>query len=79
MLGLEIENKINLTLANSFSKKTGLTFFLKGKMEENKVTILQAQESFLMSSFAYANCIVKLDEDKTEFNKGDLVEVYLLN
>ncbi len=79
MMGLKIENKINLTLANSYSKKAGLTFFLKGKIEENKVTILQAQESFLMSSFAFANCIVQLDEDKTEFNKGDLVEVYLLN
>ncbi len=79
MMGLKIENKINLTLANSYSKKAGLTFFLKGKMEENKVTILQAQESFLMSSFAYANCIVQLDEEKNEFNVGDLVEVYLLN
>jgi len=79
MMGLKIENKINLLATNSFTKKTGLTFFLKGKMEENKVTILQAQESFLMSSFAYANCIVQLDEDKTEFNVGDLVEVYLLN
>ncbi len=79
MMGLEIENKTHLPLSNSFAKKAGLTFFLKAKLEENKVTILQAQESFLMSSFAYANCIVKLDEDKTEFNKGDLVEVYLLN
>jgi len=79
MMGLKIENKINLLATNSFTKKTGLTFFLKGKMEENKVTILQAQESFLMSSFAYANCIVQLDEDNTEFNVGDLVEVYLLN
>ena len=79
MMCLKIENKINLTLANSYSKKAVLTFFLKGKKEENKVTILQAQESFLMSSFVYANCIVQLDEDKTEFNVGDLVEVYLLN
>ncbi|MFZ4800205.1 MAG: gephyrin-like molybdotransferase Glp [Bacteroidia bacterium] len=79
MMGLKIENKTLLPLSNSFTKKAGLTFFLKGKMLENKVTILQAQESFLMSSFAYANCIVQLDEDKTEFNKGDLVEVFLLN
>jgi molybdopterin molybdotransferase len=79
MMGLKIENKTLLPLSNSFTKKAGLTFFLKGKIEENKVTILQAQESFLMSSFAYANCIVQLDEDKTEFNVDDLVEVYLLN
>ncbi len=79
MMGLKTENKTLLPLSNSFTKKAGLTFFLKAKMEENKVTILQAQESFLMSSFAYANCIVQLDEDKTEFNVGDLVEVNLLN
>ena len=79
MMGFKIENKTLLPLTNSFTKKAGLTFFLKAKMEENKVTILQAQESFLMSSFAYANCIVQLDEDKTEFQIGDLVEVYLLN
>jgi molybdopterin biosynthesis enzyme len=48
-------------------------------MEDNKGTILPAPESFWMSSFAYANCIVRLDENKTELNVGDLVEVYLLN
>lgn len=81
MMGLETESetKINLPLSSSFTKKEGLTYFLKGKIAGNEVTLLPAQESFQMSSFAFADCIIQLDENKTEFKKGDLVEVHYVN
>lgn len=72
------ETKVCLPLTTSFVKKAGLTFFIKGKLASNGVTPLNAQESYQMSSFAFADCIIQLDEDRTEYNEGELVEVHLL-
>ena len=72
-------SKIELKLSAPYVKKAGLTHFLKGKANGNEVTILNAQESYLMSSFAMANCIVQLDESRSTFEKGDMVEVQLLH
>jgi len=81
MMRIETESaaKIHFPLSASFSKKEGLTYFLKGKIFDNGVMPLQAQESYQMGSFAFADCIIQLDEFKVEFQKGDLVEVHLLN
>ena len=73
------EEKTLCTLSSSFSKNAGLTYFIKGKISGNEVTPLPAQESYQMSSFAIADCIIQFDENKTEFQKGDLVEIHLLN
>lgn len=70
---------LKLKLTNSYTKKAGLTHFLKGKTQGEEVTILSSQESYLMSSFVSANCLVQLDEEQTDYQKGDLVEVHLLN
>jgi molybdopterin molybdotransferase len=70
---------LKLNLTNAYVKKPGLTHFLKGKMNGNEVTILTAQESYIMSSFAVADCLVQLDESKSTFEKGELVEVITLN
>jgi len=78
-VGTKNEGSIYLPLSSSYSKKEGLTYFLKGQLSGNEVIALQAQESYLMSSFAFADCIIQLDETKTEFQKGDLVEIHLLN
>ncbi len=59
-------------------KNAGLTFFLKGFLEDNKVLALDAQESYRLSSYAKANCIIKLDEQCTGYTKGELVEVHVL-
>lgn len=66
------------TLGKAYTKKTSLTHFLKGKKEGNFVFPLDAQESFRLSSFANANCLICLPEDKEEFKEGDLVEIHLL-
>jgi molybdopterin molybdotransferase len=71
-------SNLKLALTEAYTKKPGLTHFLKGKMNGSEVTILKAQESYLMSSFAAADCLVQLDEEKSSFQKGDLVEVQVL-
>jgi molybdopterin molybdotransferase len=69
---------VKATLANDYKKITGLTFFLKGLYEDDKVFVLDAQESYRLSSFAKANCLIRLEEDKTEYKKDDIVEVHIL-
>jgi len=65
------------TLAESFTKRAGLTYFLKGKIQGSEVLPLHAQESYQMSSFALADCLIVLEEDKTICDQGETVEVHL--
>jgi molybdopterin molybdotransferase len=65
-------------LSTSFIKKIQLTQFLKAYCDGVKVTILSAQESFRLSSFSAANCLVVLPEEKFDFEEGQMVETLLL-
>lgn len=65
-------------LSTTFKKATGLTHFLKGLYDGNTVTPLHAQESYRLSSFANANCLIKIEEEVTNCNKGEMVEIHLL-
>lgn len=65
-------------LAFAFQKPAGLTHFLKGYYDGQTVTVLGGQESFRLSSFARANCLVQIDEAATQCAAGELVEVHLL-
>jgi molybdopterin molybdotransferase len=69
---------VQAPLTGSYSKTSGLTHFLKGHYENGHVSPLSAQESFRLSSFARANCLICLDEDRTEYKDGEVVEVHLL-
>lgn len=69
---------LQTTVANSYKKNTGLTHFLKGWYDGQKATILDAQESYRLSSFARANCLVVLEEQVTTYAAGDEVMIYLL-
>ncbi len=71
-------NKIYAPISRNIKKPFGLTHFLKGKYDGETVSPLDAQESFRLSSFARANCLIVLQEEKTEFAKGEKVEVHLL-
>lgn len=64
-------------LSKPIQKAAGLTHFLKGFYDGNVVSVLDAQESYRLSSFARANCLIRIDEETTSVNKGDLVDVYL--
>jgi molybdopterin molybdotransferase len=65
-------------LERSFKKAAGLTHFLKGFYNGKTAVPLDAQESFRLSSFAKANCLIQVDEDTTALKEGELVDVYLL-
>lgn len=74
----EYFKKMAFPLAENFNKKAGLTFFLKGKMGEKAVTVLNNQESYKLNSFAVADCLIEFDEEKEIFQKGDLVNVRMI-
>lgn len=69
---------IKAPLASAFKKNTGLTHFLKGFYDGQTATVLDGQESFRMSSFARANCLIQIDEEVTQCAAGELVEVHLI-
>ena len=59
-------------------KKDGFTFFLKGKTNGYSVYILNDQESYKMNSFAIADCLIELDEERTKYKEGDYVSVRMI-
>ncbi len=69
---------IQAPLSEPFRKTVALTQFLKGFYNGKTVTVLDAQESFRLSSFAKANCFVKINEEVMECKAGEIVEVHLL-
>jgi molybdopterin molybdotransferase len=66
-----------MPLGRLYKKQTGLTHFLKAWHDYEKVSPLDAQESYRLSSFAKANCLICVEEDK-EYKEGELVEVHLI-
>lgn len=69
---------LQLPLSMPFKKNAGLTFFLKGLHDDNKVIPLDAQESYRLSSYAKANCLIRLEEERTQYEEGEMVEVHVL-
>lgn len=67
-----------LPLADDYTKPAGLTHFLKAGYRQNEVQVLQAQESYRLSSFAQANCLVEIPAEATVTAKGTLVKVHPL-
>lgn len=65
-------------LTGSYSKKAGLTHFLKGYVLSNNVTILPDQESYKITSFSDANCLIVIPEETTLVNTGDEVDYHLI-
>ncbi len=69
---------ISARLTNNYIKNAGLTHFLKGHYQDGSVTVLGGQESFKLSSFAQANCLIRLEEEGTNYVANEMVEVLLL-
>jgi len=63
-------------LAEKFDKNASLTFFLKAKLENGKVTILPGQESFNLISYGSANCIAEISEEDQNLEQGSKVDLY---
>ncbi len=69
---------VQAVLETGLKKTQGLTHFLKAHFDGKYVRDLKAQESFRLSSFAKANCLIMLDENRTEYHSGEEVEIHLL-
>lgn len=69
---------IQATLNKAYQKPAGLSHFLKGSYENGQVSALNAQESFRLSSFALANCLICLDEARENFESGEILNIMLL-
>jgi len=67
-----------LPLAAAYKKPAGLTHFLKGFQDGQTVTVLDAQESYRLHSFARANCLVVVGEETISCQQGEQVEVHIL-
>lgn len=76
--GRQYQKRLKMILAHDFQRKPGLTQFMKGKTKGNTVFILDHQESYLMNSFAHADALVELEEDREIIMKGDLVNVLMI-
>ncbi|MBP6184260.1 MAG: molybdopterin molybdotransferase MoeA [Saprospiraceae bacterium] len=67
-----------MPIAKTFTKKKGLTFFLKAKLQGDEVLPLEGQLSYIMRSFAEADCIIILDQEIEIVEAGTMVDVQLL-
>jgi molybdopterin molybdotransferase len=69
---------LQLPLLKDYKKLPGLAHFLKGYYDGSKVEPLNAQESYRLHSFARANCLICLEEERGDYKEGEVVEVHLL-
>jgi molybdopterin molybdotransferase len=65
-------------LQKEFKKPAGLTHFLKGYYDGQTVAVLDGQESYRLSSFAKANCLIQVNEDIIACAAGEIIEIHLL-
>lgn len=62
-------------LMTEYSKKAGLTHFVKAYVENNKVEILPNQLSYQMDAYSKANALVILREEQEFFQMGEKIEI----
>jgi len=66
-----------LPLLQAIDNKANRALFLKAKVEDGQVQILEKQGSDMLHSFAEANALAFVPAE-TSYALGDLVEVHLL-
>lgn len=69
---------VQAPLSVPFRSVQGLTQFAKGFYDGKSATPLNAQESYRLSSFAKANCLIEIKEEISECRAGEIVDVHLL-
>ncbi|MBY0478305.1 MAG: molybdopterin molybdotransferase MoeA [Chitinophagaceae bacterium] len=69
---------VQTVLTKDCKKAAGLTHFQKAYYNGETVLPLAAQESYKLNSFATANCLLQLDEEKEEYKVNDPVTIHLL-
>ena len=75
----DIIKVIKVPLAKAYRKTVPLTFFLKGVYDGDKATLLDAQESYRLSSYAKSKLFNKNGgRHEGDYAESDIVEVHLL-
>ncbi|MFZ1321605.1 MAG: gephyrin-like molybdotransferase Glp [Ignavibacteria bacterium] len=74
---IELTKKL-LPLTKPFIMKGEKDLFLKAKIENDMVTILEGQGSNILRSFAESNAIVFLNSENKKFVKGSNIETHIL-
>ena len=69
---------ISLPLASGGIKSNPRAQFLKARISDNQVTILEGQSSAMLNTFSYANALVYIAANSGEIAEGNLVETHLL-
>ncbi len=71
-------SRMKVAINVDYSKSADISHLMKGLATIDKVELLPAQSSAMLSSFVTANCIVIFEEGRTEWKKGDLVEIRMI-
>jgi molybdopterin molybdotransferase len=71
-------SKQMMPIAGNTSKKEGLALFLKGKVCNGKVEVLDGQESSNINSFSTADCLIYLPALNEGVSVEEPVEIHLL-
>ncbi|MCF8462049.1 MAG: molybdopterin molybdotransferase MoeA [Flavobacteriales bacterium] len=67
-----------LPIADGVIRKMDRAQFLKAKVENGKVHVLEGQSSAMLNTFALSNAQVYIPANSQELKQGDFVEVHLL-
>lgn len=65
-----------LPIAQGFEKRIPLTQFLKARIQDGKVEVLQGQESFNLIAFGLADGFVEIPEELSFVESGTLLKFY---
>lgn len=65
-----------IPIAQDFEKRIPLTQFLKARIQDGKVEVLQGQESFNLIAFGLADGFVEIPEELTFVESGTLLKFY---
>jgi molybdopterin molybdotransferase len=70
--------QLKAKVEQAYRKPAGLTHFIKAIYRDGNVSVLNAQESYRLQSFAQSNCLLVLAEGTEGCLAGDIVDVHLL-
>jgi len=70
--------QVKRRLLSDINKKEGLTYFLRGRLQGEAVEVFPDQASYKMNSWAGTDALLLLEESRTRYEAGDLVDVLVL-
>lgn len=69
---------VRVPVLNDVSKREHLHVFLKGRLHADGVEVLPQQESYILRSYAAADCLIALPAGTEKIIAGELVNTWLL-